>query len=421
MAKAVVPTSQDPLTPENSATKPPVSPERSPKKAAKYAPSAASAKQIAVKSNDNASEAKSPGKGNSKEKETAPPVANDAAKPAETSAEPAAPPPDEPSLEELLEVPVGIFGPQFTRRDTEDLCFAMGMSLQEVGKLIAIFNDIDVNCSGLINLVEFYHLLDSPQNAYTLGVLRLAPARKDPKKLEIDDFVEIICKFVRMRPREVVTFCFETFDEDESGALDPIEFLNMCAAIQVKGKGFFDGNFRKAMASFDKNNDGLLDHDEFQEINVQFPLVFYPLFQFQNKMLQHTLGWWKWYQITYRERKIDMWRKYMHSHLGREPPITLEDQLCSCLYKTSQMRLVAAQLYKTDQMRLTLEAKRAALPIIPKAKVPLPSPNDKYKQRSPSKKQPIQPLNPIIKPAATAKELQLAKKHTSSIRAKTSR
>ncbi|KDO34811.1 hypothetical protein SPRG_00872, partial [Saprolegnia parasitica CBS 223.65] len=419
MPKAVVPTNQDPLSIENSAKKP-ASPESSSKKAAKYAPSASSAKQIAVKSNGPvASDAKPTDNSKPTETEGAPPVANDAA---ETSIEPAAPPPEEPSLEELLEVPIGIFGPQFIRRDTEDLCFAMGMTLNEVGKLIAIFNDIDVNCSGLINLVEFYHLLDSPQNAYTLGVLRLAPARKDPKKLEIDDFVEIICKFVRMRPREVVTFCFETFDEDESGALDPIEFLNMCAAIQVKGKGFFDGNFRKAMNSFDKNNDGLLDLDEFQEINVQFPLVFYPLFQFQNKMLQNTLGWWKWYQITYRERKIDMWRKYMHSHLGREPPITLQDQLCSCLYKTNQMRLVAAQLYKTDRMRLTLEAKRAALPLIPKPKpkVPLPSPNDKYKQRS-SKKQPTQPLNPVIKPAATAKELQLAKKHTSSTRAKTSR
>ncbi|OQR97940.1 hypothetical protein ACHHYP_09457 [Achlya hypogyna] len=297
-------------------------------------------------------------------------------------------------VEDTLEVPLGIFGPQFSRRETEDLCFAMGMTIAEVNRLIAIFNDIDVNCSYVGPHVEFYHLLETPQNAYTLGVLRLAPARKDPRKLEIDDFVEIVCKFVRMRPKEVITFCFETFDEDESGALDPLEFLNMCNAIQVKGEGFFNGNFKKAMESFDKNNDGLLDLDEFQQINAQFPLVFYPLFQFQNKMLYNTLGWWKWYQITHREIKIAAWRHYMNTHLGREPPMTLEDQLLSCVYKTNQLRLIAAQLYKMDQARLVLQAKRAAMPPAPKPAAIAQAVTDKYKQRSPSKKAPIQPPNP---------------------------
>ncbi|OQS07709.1 hypothetical protein THRCLA_00297, partial [Thraustotheca clavata] len=317
--------------------------------------------------------------------------------------------PAESSLEDSLEAPIGIFGPQFARRDTEDLCFALGMKTTEVQKLVDVFNDIDVNCSGLINLVEFYYLLDTPQNPYTLGVLRLSQERKDPNKLEIDDFIQIICKFARMQPREVITFCFETFDEDESGALDNDEFLNLCKAIQVDGKGFFDGNFKRAMENFDKNGDGLLDMQEFQQINVQYPLVFYPLFQFQVKVITNTLGWWKWYQITYREMKIASWRNYMHTHLGREPPLQYQDYLFNCIYRTNQLMLIAKQLYKVDQARLNIKAKQAAQSALVKKTIATPAPSveaDKYKQRS--KNPPVQPPNPVKKPEVTKKETQLA-------------
>ena len=49
--------------------------------------------------------------------------------------------------EDDLMHPLGIFGPQFQQRETEDLCFSMGMTMKEVQRLIDIFNDIDANCT----------------------------------------------------------------------------------------------------------------------------------------------------------------------------------------------------------------------------------------------------------------------------------
>ncbi|KAF0682946.1 Aste57867_24959 [Aphanomyces stellatus] len=258
-----------------------------------------------------------------------------------------------------FETPLGIFGPQFQQRETEDICFAMGMTFKEVEKLIAIFNDIDLNCSGLINLREFYFLLDTPQNDYTNGILRFAAWKSDPKKLDIDDFCRIICSFVLMSQTDVIRFCFELFDEDDSGALDNSEFIHMCESIQIRGEGFFQGNFKRAMDAFDSNHDGLLDLDEFFEMNKKYPLVFWPLFHFQKSMQEKTLGPLLWDKIHQRQLKIDLWRQYMNRYMGRAPPLSWHERWCGFFTKDQRLRLIAAQLYDQDKLKLKLLARTA--------------------------------------------------------------
>ncbi|KAH9110770.1 hypothetical protein AeMF1_014548 [Aphanomyces euteiches] len=270
--------------------------------------------------------------------------------------------------EDDLMHPLGIFGPQFQQRETEDLCFSMGMTMKEVQQLIDIFNDIDANCTGLINLREFYFLLDTPQNAYTSAILRFAAHQSDPVKLDIDDFVRIICSFVLLSQTDVIRFCFETFDEDDSGSLSKDEFIHMCESIQIRGEGFFKGNFKKAMEAFDTNHDGLLDLNEFMAINHQFPLVFWPLFHFQQTMQAKTLGSKLWTAIHHRQLKIDAWRRYMQKYLGRAPPLSWQERWCGCILADQRLRLIAAQLYDQDMLRLKLQASRAAAENLPQYK-----------------------------------------------------
>ncbi|RHY29567.1 hypothetical protein DYB32_005048 [Aphanomyces invadans] len=229
----------------------------------------------------------------------------------------------------------------------------MGMTVQEVQNLIAIFNDIDLSCSGLINLREFYFLLDTPQNKYTSAILRFGAHKTDPVKLDIDDFVRIVCTFVLMSQTDIYRLCFDTFDEDDSGIKD--EFVVMCDSIQIKGEGFFQGNFRKAMDTFDANHDGLLDFPEFIEMNRKFPLVFWPLFHFQETVQEKTLGKRVWAKIHARQLKIDAWRNYMTRFLGRAPPLTWQERWCGCISKDHRLRLIAAQLYDQDQLRLKIQ------------------------------------------------------------------
>ncbi|RHX98134.1 hypothetical protein DYB36_001496 [Aphanomyces astaci] len=256
-----------------------------------------------------------------------------------------------------FETPLGIFGPQLQQRETEDLCFAIGMTTLEVQKLVAIFNDIDLNCSGLINLRELYFLLDTPQNKYTSSILRFSTHQSDPVKLDIDDFVRIVCTFALMSQTDIYRFCFDTFDEDDSGSLSKDEFVVMCDSIQIKGDGFFQGNFKKAMEAFDANHDGLLDFAEFIEMNRKFPLVFWPLFHFQETMQEKTLGKRMWTKIRARQLQIDAWRHYMKRFLGRAPPPTWKERWCGCISTDQRLRLIAAQLYDQDQLHLKMQTK----------------------------------------------------------------
>ncbi|EQC41462.1 hypothetical protein SDRG_01429 [Saprolegnia diclina VS20] len=235
------------------------------------------------------------------------------------------------------------------------------MTHGEMKRLVAVFDDIDTTHSGVINLLEFYYLLESPQNEYTRGILRLAPQRSDPKKLSLDDFVEIMVKFACMDKKGVIEFCFETFDEDESGGLDSNELRNLCSAIQVRNDTFFNGNFMRAMEHFDEDKDDQLNRREFRLLSIQFGLIFYPIFRFQNKVRVKTLGRWKWYQIKRRGQTIDACRHFMQTHDGREPPITWFDRVFSCWSHAPRLRHIAIQLYKADQHRRRLETQRAAI------------------------------------------------------------
>lgn len=49
-------------------------------------------------------------------------------------------------------------------------------------------------------------------------------------------------------------------------------------------------NFKQAIESFDKNEDGMMDFDEFKELNDKFPMILFPAFRLQDKMQSKMLG-----------------------------------------------------------------------------------------------------------------------------------
>ena len=53
---------------------------------------------------------------------------------------------------------------------------------------------------------------------------------------------------------------------------DEEEFTKLAAVIQ-KGSPMFPGNFSRALEQFDQNDDGLIDRDEFRDLNKRYPMV----------------------------------------------------------------------------------------------------------------------------------------------------
>merc|ERR1711939_1214089 len=56
------------------------------------------------------------------------------------------------------------------------------------------------------------------------------------------------------------------------------------------GDPLFSGNFRMALENFDTNDDGLIDFDEFRNLNDRYPMILHPAFRMQDKLQKYTLG-----------------------------------------------------------------------------------------------------------------------------------
>ncbi|GLE02706.1 hypothetical protein PINS_up011561 [Pythium insidiosum] len=54
-------------------------------------------------------------------------------------------------------------------------------------------------------------------------------------------------------------------------------------------------NMKQALSSFDFNDDGKIDFQEFTQLNAQFPSLLYPAFRIQQNMRIYTMGesWWR--------------------------------------------------------------------------------------------------------------------------------
>ena len=75
----------------------------------------------------------------------------------------------------------------------------------------------------------------------------------------------------------------------------------------------FPGNFQQALEQFDTDGDGLIDRDEFRQMNQRYPMVLFPMFHLQDKMQRCTLGERRWTQIMKQQYKLNIIRDFRYS------------------------------------------------------------------------------------------------------------
>ena len=96
------------------------------------------------------------------------------------------------------------------------------------------------------------------------------------------------------------------------------EFAEMCVAVSA-GDPLFSGNFRMALENFDTNDDGLIDFDEFRNLNDRYPMILHPAFRMQDKLQKYTLGEEEWVKVM---ENINYWQKIKEytDKEGEAPP-----------------------------------------------------------------------------------------------------
>lgn len=213
--------------------------------------------------------------------------------------------------------------------DVMDIVEMLNFSQLELRRIQFCYQKADIDLMGEIDYDEFMTLIEHPRSPYSDALMSLV----DPEGqgiLTLQNFFQIIATYCMYSEEDILRFAFTTFDKDSSGTIDEEEFMDLCNTINNASPAF-PGNFKDALQQFDRNDDGLIDYDEFKMINRRFPLVLYPAFQIQNQMQRHVLGLSFWQNKMRQKRLEEEILEYQRSHGGALPPVPITTRICKLL------------------------------------------------------------------------------------------
>jgi Ca2+-binding EF-hand superfamily protein len=212
---------------------------------------------------------------------------------------------------------------------------ALGFTEEDCAKLKRRFDDIDVDLTGEIGYDELLDDINEARSAFTDAVFAMVDVNGNGE-LDFDEYIQIFMTYCMFNKEEILTFTYECFDKDGSGTIDEEEFMLLAKTVNNSAP-LFPGNFATALAEFDSNDDGLIDPDEFRELNRAYPMVLFPAFRFQDNLQRGSLGQNRWVQIQARKAKLAQLEEYRKNHKGQLPPVSsyidIMSKILPCCYK----------------------------------------------------------------------------------------
>merc|ERR1711865_1035183 len=133
------------------------------------------------------------------------------------------------------------------------------------------FKAIDIDGSGEIDYDEFFEMIKEPRSPYADSLFTLIDA-DGSGSIDFEEMMQVLATYCMYSKEDILSFCFDCFDKDGSGAIDEEEFMTLCKAVN-NSNPMFPGNFSVAMREFDQNDDGLIDKNEFRDLNKRYPLI----------------------------------------------------------------------------------------------------------------------------------------------------
>jgi len=188
---------------------------------------------------------------------------------------------------------------------------------KDLDSLKVRFDLYDDDGSGSLEILEFLKVLDVEKTNYTDAVFALVDS-DGSGEIDFNEFVQVLTTYCIYSQVDILQFAFSFFDKDGSGTLDEREVIDMCVAITPKP--IFPGNIQNLFETFDVNDDGLIDFDEFQMIHKRYPMLFFPAFHLQDMLQKKTLGAKRWTTILRNKARREFVEDYKLTHDGALPP-----------------------------------------------------------------------------------------------------
>jgi|TARA_B110000208_G_scaffold181235_1_gene231749 Ca2+-binding EF-hand superfamily protein len=142
----------------------------------------------------------------------------------------------------------------------------LGITKGEGMKFFKMFEKVDKDHSGSINLDEFFKLMDLEWSSFAMKAFQIMDVDKQEagqnNELEFSEFFVGLWNYCTLDRSALIKFAFDLYDRDGSGAIEMAEMRQLVKS--VFGTRSLDQKTMKIMQSIDIDNSGSIRFSEFQ-------------------------------------------------------------------------------------------------------------------------------------------------------------
>jgi Ca2+-binding EF-hand superfamily protein len=177
--------------------------------------------------------------------------------------------------------------------------------------------------------------------------------------LVFGEFVEIVCQFCFFEQMDLLRYIFNVLDSGRMGKVEKTVFKHFFTAIWHNKP--YD-SLREAMEYLDTLDDsGFYTYKQFVELRNTYPIIFYPMYAFQNAMISNTLGefFWTHHKAYYWDDQLRMKQKFEKLQLKKLKEQEREKNKDARIHEDMVMQRMGILFYLTPWRR-ALERQRIA-------------------------------------------------------------
>jgi len=238
----------------------------------------------------------------------------------------------------------------------------LALTPAELETLITYFGEIDTDRDGFITMDEFSAYVGEPMSKFMEHMFNLTEATDNYKRLDFGETIKALSTFAMLYGNEVLRLCFAMYDPEGSGYVSKDNVMDLLSILHPRERG----RTSRTLKEFDLPKNGKVTFEMIEQLDIQYPNLFFPAKRIQDSVRKHFFGlpWW--------EAKL---RKYMYvKNKLKDAQVTSQTVDQGAMKKEERKekkverkksRIAAARESKSQFVRALYVAKNVADALIP--------------------------------------------------------
>ena len=178
---------------------------------------------------------------------------------------------------------------------------ALGLKSRDVMRLFKVFQQIDADGSGEVDIVEFLNYFRLKRTKFSKRAFLLMD-EDGSGALDFREFVVATYNYCTVSADALTLFAFDLYDDDASGFIDGEEMTRMVKDIW--GNGYKHSIYSlKILDLLARKIDVQISHEAFDRFAKKHPAMLFPAFQMQKTLQRRIVGLGFWHRLGRNQQK----------------------------------------------------------------------------------------------------------------------